>query len=190
MSLEPLVSPIMKLLLDFLPVVVFFAVYKLYDDFYLATVAIIIATSLQVAWTWFSQRRVERMPLIALALLIVFGGITLVLHDEMFLKWKPTVVNWLFGAAFLASQFIGRKPLIQRMLDSAMSLPAAVWLRLNLAWTVFFVLMGVANLYVVYQFSTDAWVDFKLYGMFGLTLVFVIAQGFYLARHVQVSEES
>lgn len=190
MSLEPLVSPIMKLLLDFLPVVVFFAVYKFYDDFYLATVAIIIATSLQVAWTWFSQRRVERMPLIALALLIVFGGITLVLHDEMFLKWKPTVVNWLFGAAFLASQFIGRKPLIQRMLDSAMSLPAAVWLRLNLAWTVFFVLMGVANLYVVYQFSTDAWVDFKLYGMFGLTLVFVIAQGFYLARHVQVSEES
>ncbi len=180
----------MKLLYDFLPVFVFFAVYKVYDDFYLATGAIIVVSTLQVGWTWYRQRRVERMPLIALALLIVFGGITLVLHDEMFLKWKPTVVNWLFGIAFLASQFIGRKPLIQYLLSSAMSLPAAVWLRLNLAWAVFFILMGVANLYVVYQFSTDAWVNFKLWGMLGLTLVFVLAQGIYLARHVQPVEES
>lgn len=180
----------MKLLFDFLPIVVFFAVYKWTGDFYQATIAIIVASCLQVGWTWLKHRRVERMPLIALALLLVFGGITLVLHDEMFLKWKPTVVNWLFGAAFLASQFIGRKPLIERMLDSAMQLPAAVWTRLNLAWAVFFAVMGVANLYVAYQFSTDTWVNFKLYGMLGLTLVFVLAQGFYLARHIEPAEES
>lgn len=180
----------MKLLYDFFPVVVFFAVYKITGDFYQATVAIIVVSTLQVGWTWLRQGRVERMPLITLALLIVFGGTTLLLHDEMFLKWKVTVVNWLFGVAFLGSQFIGSKPLIAHMLDNAMRLPEAIWTRLNLAWALFFVIMGTINLYVAYAFNTDIWVDFKLYGMLGLTLVFVLLQGVYLARYVEPVEES
>ena len=180
----------MKLLFDFLPIVLFFAVYKIYDDFYLATGVIIIATALQVGWMWWRHGKVERMPLIALALLVVFGGITLLLHDEMFLKWKVTVVNWLFGAVFLGSQFIGQKPLIERMMGSQISLPGGVWRRLNFAWVAFFLSMGVINLYVMYQFDTDTWVNFKLYGLLGMTLVFVVAQGVYLARHMDVEPES
>ena len=179
----------MKLLFDFLPVIVFFAIYKLSGDFYHATVAIIFASLLQVGWSWWRYGRVERMPLIALALLLVFGGITLLLHDEIFLKWKPTVVNALFAVAFLGSHFIGRKPLIERMMGSAIRLPAAVWSRLNLAWAGFFALLGAANLFVAFRFSTDAWVDFKLYGMLGLTLLFVLAQGFFLARHIEPVED-
>ena len=178
----------MKLLFDFLPVVLFFAVYKIYNDFYLATGVIIIATAAQVGWMWWRHGKVERMPLITLALLVVFGGITLILHDEIFLKWKVSVVNWLFGLVFLGSQFIGKKPLIQRMMDAQISLPSPVWRRLNMAWVVFFLAMGMLNLYVIYQFDTDTWVDFKLYGLLGLTLVFVVAQGFYLARHMDVIE--
>ncbi len=180
----------MKLLSDFFPVIVFFAVYKLTGNFYHATVAIIIVSTVQVGWTWLRQGRVERMPLITLALLIVFGGITLMLHDEMFLKWKVTVVNWLFAVAFLGSQFVGRKPLIAHMLDNAMQLPSPVWTRLNVAWSGFFAIMGAVNLYVAYSYSTDIWVDFKLYGMLGLTLVFVLLQGVYLARHIEPVEES
>lgn len=178
----------MKLLFDLLPIVLFFAVYKIYDDFYLATGVIIVATAVQVGWTWWRHGKVERMPLIALALLVVFGGITLILHDEVFLKWKVSVVNWLFGLVFLGSQFIGKKPLIQRMMDAQISLPPPIWRRLNMAWVIFFLAMGMLNLYVMYQFDTDTWVDFKLYGLLGLTLVFVVAQGFYLARHMEVIE--
>ena len=180
----------MKLLFDFLPIVLFFAVYKIYDDFYLATGVIIIATAVQVGWMWWRHGKVERMPLIALGLLVVFGGITLLLQDEMFLKWKVTVVNWLFGIVFLGSQLIGQKPLIQRMMDSQINLPDRVWRRLNLAWVVFFLAMGVINLYVMYQFDTDTWVSFKFYGLLGLTLVFVLAQGFYLARHMELEPDA
>lgn len=178
----------MKLLLDFFPIILFFITYKMYDDaregILAATAVIIIATIVQVSITWFRQRRVERMHMVTLVLIVVFGGATLLLKDEMFIKWKPTVVNWLFGAAFLATQFIGKRPLVQRMMEGNVRLPDAVWGRLNFAWIGFFVVMGLANIYVVYNFDTDTWVNFKLFGMLGLTLVFVVAQGFYLMRHV------
>lgn len=174
----------MKFLFDFFPILLFFIAYKTHG-IYAATGVAIVASCLQVGYVWLRQRKVENMHLVTLALIVVLGGATLWLQDEAFIKWKPTVVNWLFAAAFLGSQFIGRRPLVERMMSNAVTLPAVIWLRLNLAWTLFFIAMGGLNLYVVYHFDTDTWVNFKLFGMMGLTLAFILAQAFYLARHVQ-----
>jgi intracellular septation protein len=183
-----------KLLFDFFPVVLFFVTYKMYDDprqgFLVATAVIIVATCAQVGISWFRHRRVEKIHLVTLALVLAFGGITLVLRDEIFFKWKPTAVNWLFAVAFLASQFIGRKNLVRRIMEAKIELPDPVWTRLNLAWVAFFTLMGGLNLYVVYHFDTDTWVDFKLFGLVGLTIVFVLAQAAYLMRHVSDDEDA
>jgi len=178
----------MKFLFDFLPILLFFVAYKLYD-IYVATAVLIVASLAQVGWLHFRHRRVEQLPLITAGLVLVFGGATLLLQDETFVKWKPTVANWLFGLVFLGSQWIGKKTVMERMLGKTMELPAAVWVRLNLAWAVFFLTMGVTNLYVAFHFDTDTWVDFKLFGMLGLTLAFVVGQSFYLARHLKTDTE-
>ncbi len=174
----------MKFLFDFFPILLFFIAYKLYG-IYAATVVAIVASFAQVGWYWLQHRRFENMHLITLALLVVFGGLTLFLQDEAFIKWKPTVINWLFGLVFLGSQFIGRKTLVERMMGAAIELPAGLWRRLNLAWAAFFLFLGLANLYVMYNFDTDAWVNFKLFGMTGLTLAFVLGQGLYLVRYMK-----
>ena len=154
----------------------------------MATAVLIVASLIQFAYNWWRHRRIERMPLIALVLLLFFGGITLILQDEVFLKWKPTVVNWLFAAAFLGSQFIGNKTIIERMMGSSIELPKSIWIRLNIAWALFFIALGVVNLYVAFNFDTDTWVNFKLFGMLGLTIAFVIAQAVYLMRYMKESE--
>jgi intracellular septation protein len=173
----------MKLLFDFFPIVLFFVAYKL-QGIYAATLVAIVATLGQVGMTWWRSRRVEPMHWVTLFLLLVFGGATLVLHDELYIKWKPTVLNWLFGAAFLVSQFIGGRTLIERMMGEHLALPRPVWVRLNFAWVAFFLGMGVANLFIVYRFDTETWVNFKLFGMLGLTVLFVVAQSIYLARYL------
>ncbi|HEC06894.1 MAG TPA: septation protein A [Thiolapillus brandeum] len=178
----------MKLLTDFLPVIIFFVAYKIWG-MYVATGIFIAATLIQIGWTYHAHRKVETMQWVTLGLVLVFGGLTLALHDPVFIKWKPTVVNWLFAAAFLGSGLFMQRNLLQRMMDHAISLPQPVWGRLNLAWITFFVSAGFANLYVAYNFSESAWVDFKLFGMLGLTLVFMVLQGFYLARHMLPQEE-
>jgi len=174
----------MKFLFDLLPVLLFFVAYKL-DGIYVATAVLIVASLAQVAWLWLRQGRVERMPLITALLVLVLGGATLLLQDETFVKWKPTVVDWLFAIAFLGSQLIGGKTLVERMMGGAIELPVDIWSRLNSLWVAFFALMGVANLYVAFNFDTDIWVDFKLFGMLGLTLVFVVLQSIYLGRHLK-----
>ncbi len=174
----------MQMLIDFLPVLAFFVVFKLYG-MQAAVATMMIATVAVVAYGWFVKRRLEKLPLISLALVLVLGGATLALDSELFIKWKPTVVNWLFAAVFLGSQYIGRAPLVERMMSHALSLPAAVWRRVNMAWVVFFLFSGVLNLVVAYSVDTETWVDFKVFGLLGLTLVFVLAQGVYLARHAQ-----
>ena len=179
----------MKFLLDFFPIVFFFIAYKMYD-IYVATAVLIIASLLQTSVHWLMHRRFEKMHVITLVLVCVFGGLTLILQDEMFIKWKPTVINWLFAIAFLGSQFIGEKPIIQRMMGDHIVLPIHIWLRLNVAWSIFFISLGIINLYVIYNFDTETWVNFKLFGLLGLTFVFVIAQSLYLARYMQVSEEN
>jgi intracellular septation protein len=173
----------MKFLADFFPVLLFFVAYQLFG-IYVATATAIVAAAVQVAYLWFRHRKVEKMQWITLGLLTVFGGMTLLLHDPLFIKWKPTVVNWLFAAAFLGSALFRGPTLIQRMMGQAMELPSAVWSRLNLAWGIFFLLLGLANLHVAFTYSEELWVNFKLFGMLGLTLLFVIAQSFYLARYL------
>lgn len=173
----------MKLLFDFFPILFFFIAYK-FADIYVATGVAIIATFVQVAISWHRTRKVAPMQLVTLAIIIIFGGLTLYLRDEQFIKWKPTVINWLFGGAFLASQFVGRQTVIERMMGANLTLPQPVWRRLNLAWTGFFLGMGGANLYVMSHFDNDTWVNFKLFGMLGLTLVFIVIQAFYLSRHL------
>ena len=179
----------MKFLFDFLPILLFFIAYKRYD-IYVATAVAIIASALQVAWLWFRHRRVERMPLLTLVLIAVMGSATLLLQDETYIKWKPTVVNWLFAAMFLTSQFIGNMTIMERMMGQNIQLPGTVWTRLNLAWVMFFFTMGTVNLYVAFNFDTDTWVNFKLFGMLGITLIFVLGQALYMARYIKTDTES
>ncbi|NCC27928.1 MAG: septation protein IspZ [Gammaproteobacteria bacterium] len=215
----------MKLFVDFFPILLFFAAYKL-EGIYVATGVAILASAILVGWSWMRRRHVETMPLVTLGLLVLFGGLTIALRDPIFVMWKPTIVNWLFGAVFLGSQFIGKRTLIERMMGKAIELPSVVWTRLNMMWIGFFIVTGLVNLFVVYigsgffgaqqalilasglqeidlsactdhfggdllslcndaQAREDIWVNFKLFGMMGMTLVFVIAQAFYLSRHMK-----
>jgi intracellular septation protein len=176
----------MKFLFDFFPILLFFIAYKLFD-IYVATGVAIAATFAQIAVAWIKTRTVAPMQLVTLAVILVFGGLTLYLHDEQFIKWKPTVINWLFAAAFLGSQLFGPKTAIERMLSGNFVLPQPVWRRLNLTWVLFFLCMGGANLYVMSFFDRDTWVNFKLFGMLGLTLVFVVLQSLYLSRYMEES---
>lgn len=174
----------MKLLFDFLPILLFFIAYK-WADIYVATGVLIVVTLTQVGWTWLRQRRVEKLPLVTAGLVLIFGGATLIFHDPIFVKWKPTVVNWLFSLTFIGSCFIGQKTVLARMMGSQLELPAPVWVKLTFAWAVFFFTLGVVNLYVAFTFDENTWVNFKLFGMLGLTLVFVLVQAAYMSRHIK-----
>jgi intracellular septation protein len=176
----------MKLFLDFFPIVIFFIVYKVSgNDLIMATAILIPATMLQMAYTWLTAKRIEKMQWVTLVMVVFFGGMTVLFKDGIFIKWKPTVVNGLFALVFLASQFVGNKPVIQRLLESGVQLPQQAWRRLNMAWVIFFVLIGIINLYVAFHFSEATWVNFKLFGMLGLTLAFIVIQGFYIARFMK-----
>lgn len=178
----------MKLLFDFFPVVLFFAVYKYTGDIVIATAVLIPVTAAQVGWTWFRHRRVENMHLVTLVLVILLGGATILFQDATFIQWKPTIVNWLFAAAFLGSEFIGERNLVQRMLEANLQLPGPVWTRLNFTWIGFFIFVGALNLFVAFNFDEETWVNFKLFGLLGLTLLFVVVQGLWLARHLPDEE--
>lgn len=174
----------MKLLLDFFPVILFFIAFKMYD-IYVATAVAIAASIVQVAYVYIRNKRVEKMHLITLGLIVILGGATLVLQDEAFIKWKPTIVNWGFALVFFGSHFIGKKSIIRRMMDSAISMPDFAWLRLSQMWISFFIFSGIANLYVAYNFDTDTWVNFKLFGLMGLTVAFLVLQVIYINRHME-----
>lgn len=175
----------MKLLFDFLPIVLFFIAYKM-ADIYTATAVLIIATLGQTAWLWIRQRRVEKLPLFTAALVLLLGGATLFFQDPLFVKWKPTVVNWLFALAFIGSYLVGERTLLERMLGAQLQLPAVVWVKLTFAWALFFLSMGAANLYVAFRFDENTWVNFKLFGMLGMTVLFVLAQALYMSRHIKL----
>jgi intracellular septation protein len=176
----------MQLLFDFLPVIAFFAGYKLSgDNIFFATGVLIVAVIVQTAVQWFRFRKVSSMALVSGALVLVFGGLTLAIHDKLFIQWKVTIVNWLFAAAFIASHFFGDRPLVQRIMGENVTLERGQWLRLSWAWVVYFVAMGTLNLYVAYNFPENVWVNFKLYGTIGLTLLFALGQGFWLASKMQ-----
>ncbi len=174
----------MKILFDLFPVLLFFVAFKL-SDIYVATAVAIAATFAQVGWLKLRGRKVEPMLWASLAIIAVFGGATLALQDETFIKWKPTVLYWLFAAVLAGGELLAGHNLLRALLGAQLELPDPAWRRLNLSWIGFFAFMGAANLAVAYNFSTDAWVNFKLFGGIGLMLLFVLAQGLFLARYVQ-----
>jgi intracellular septation protein len=207
----------MKLLLDFLPIILFFIAFKAADankeaaaalatshfgflvsggvvgtaeaPVLLATVVVIVATLAQVAFLAARGRKIDLMLWVSLGLVVVMGGLTIWLASETFIKWKPTLLYWVMGTAFaLAPVFFG-KNLLKVLLGEQLELPDGVWKRLNLAWVAFFATMGALNLWVAYAFSTDTWVNFKLFGGIGLMLVFTVAQGLYLSRHLPEEAE-
>ena len=180
----------MKQLFDFFPILLFFVLYKFYLDL---PDELILGIN---AWVPLMELTPGK-SIITLALLVVFGGATLALKDPVFIQWKPTAINWLFGLVFLGSHLIGDKPLIQRMMGHAIEIEdRRVWRQLNFAWVGFFVVAGIANLLVApeidplgFEFSEDTWVDFKLFGLMGMTIVFVVAQAFYLAKYLPGTDE-
>jgi intracellular septation protein len=178
----------MKFLFDLFPVIVFFAAFKL-ADIYVATATAIVATFLQVAWLKLRRKPIEPMLWASLGLIVVFGGATLLLRDETFIKWKPTVLYWLFGVVLACSELFFRRNLIRSMLGAQMHLPDPVWMKLNWSWVAFFAFMGTANLYVAFRFPTDLWVNFKLFGGMGLMLLFVLGQAIFLARYIEDGPE-
>jgi intracellular septation protein len=174
----------MKLLFDIFPVVLFFVAFKLYDIF-VATAVAIVASFVQIGWVWFKHRKVDKMMWVSLIVITVFGGATLLLKDETFIKWKPTVLYWLFGGALAVSALVFKKNLVRSIMGQQVSLPDPIWQKLLAGWIGFFAVMGVINLYVAYNFSLDTWVNFKMFGGIGLMLVFVLVQALFLAKHVQ-----
>lgn len=180
----------MTLLRDFLPLIAFFAAYKL-GDIYIATGVLIVLTLLQSGWIWFRERRVPRMQLITAGLVLVFGGATIWLQDDWFIRIKPTVVYLLFAAAFALSAFVGDPPrtLVERAMGEAMKMHAHAWKRLNDMWVLFFLALGALNLYVALSFDQETWVNFKVFGLLGLTLAFLILQGVWLTRHAEFETE-
>ena len=179
----------MKLLFDLFPVILFFIAFKAFD-IYVATTAAIAATVAQIAWTRWRHGKVDVMLWVSFAIIGVFGGATLLLHDETFIKWKPTVLYWLFSAILLFSNLLFNKNLMRALLHEKIALPLHVWNRLNLSWSLFFAALGFINLYVAFSYSTDAWVNFKLFGFTGLMAVFILAQSAWLAKYVDEKKES
>jgi len=178
----------MKFLFDLFPIILFFAAFKVFD-IYIATGVVIAATAAQIGWVWHRHGKVDTMLWISLGLVVVFGGATLILHDETFIKWKPTVLYWLFAISlFCSARFFG-KNLIRSMLEKQVVLPETLWVRLNFAWMGFFAVMGVVNLYVAFNFSTDTWVSFKLFGGMGLMILFIVLQGMVLAKYIPEEQE-
>jgi intracellular septation protein len=208
----------MKLLFDFLPILLFFGAFKYAEGqkdwaaqfatehlgfvvsggivgpneapVLLATVVVIVATLAQIGWLVARGRKVDMMLWVSLGLVVVLGGATIWFHSETFIKWKPSVLYWVMGLGFWISRAVFRKNLLQTLMGEQLQLPAAVWQRLNFAWIAFFGLMGLANIYVAYSFSTATWVNFKLFGGIGLMLLFTLAQGLYLSRYLQADDEA
>ena len=202
----------MKLLLDYLPIAIFFIVFKMAPEvinalspylseehidllkatepLILATAVLIPATILQIIATRLIWGRIEKMHLFTLAIVLVMGGLTVALNDKNFIFWKPTIVNWAFAVGFVGYRLFSGNHLLEKMMSANLSLPEPVWQKLSTAWITFFILSGALNLFIAYSFSEDIWVDFKFFGMIGLTIVFIIAQGIYLSRYIKEDEET
>lgn len=183
----------MKFLFDFFPVLAFFIAFYVPENrdqaIYVATATAIIASIIQIVIHWFRNKRVEKMHLITLIMILVLGGATLLLHDERYIKWKPTAVYWAFAIVLCGSQLLVKKNIIKSMLGKQIELPESVWGPLNLSWAGFFTVVGVINLYIAFNFSTEFWVNFKMFGMLGLFFVFAVGQSFFLAKYMTEPEE-
>ena len=177
----------MQLLIDYIPIVIFIVAY-FFKDIFFATGVLMAVMPMVLVLQWLMTRKINKIYLASTALVLVLGAATLYFRNATFLYWKPTVLNWAFALAFLGSQWIGEKTFVQRMLGSAAELNRAQWVRLNLMWVAFFIIVGAVNLYVAYNFPEEFWVKFKLFGMLGLTLIFVVIQSIWLTIAMKDSE--
>ena len=202
----------MKILFDLFPVILFFVAFKYSEKnpelaaswvgsllgsatvdlkmapILLATVVVIAATVAQIIWVWFRHGKVDKMLWVSLVLVVVFGGMTLAFQDESFIKWKPTILYWVFAGSMGFAALIMKKNAIKAMLGEQLTLPEPVWSKVNLSWIAFFVVMGFLNIIIAFNFPTDVWVNFKLFGGMGLMLVFVLGQGLMLSKYVEEKE--
>lgn len=174
----------MKLLADFLPIIIFFVVFKI-AGIYWATGAAMVISLIQVIFYRLKTKKYDKMQVITLVLILVLGGATIALHDPLFIKWKPTLLYWVFALVFIGGHLFGDKPILQRMMGDKVELPAIVWKKMSYSWIGFFIIVGFINIYVAYHYDTDIWVNFKLFGILGLTVVFVIAQALFLTKHIE-----
>ncbi|HEY8048848.1 MAG TPA: septation protein A [Ramlibacter sp.] len=177
----------MKLLVDFFPILLFFAAFKVWGV-YVATGVAIAAALVQIIWMAMRKHRIDPMLWVSTAIIVVLGGLTIWLHDETFIKWKPTVLYWLMGGALLAGQLVFRKNLLKALMGAQLELPDAVWRVMNWSWVAFFAAMGAINLWVAFNFDTNTWVNYKLFGGMGLMILFILAQAVYLGRYVKTGE--
>ena len=181
----------MKLLFDFFPLLLFFAAFKL-AGIYVATAVAVVASFVQVGGYWWKHRRFETMHLLTLGVIVVFGGLTLILQNDTFIKWKPTILYWIFASIIFGSLWIGNKPAMERLLGAQLALPAPIWRRFNLSWGIFFLCMGMLNLYVAFYFALDhdaawrneMWVNFKVFGSLALTFLFTLAHLPFLSKYL------
>jgi len=179
----------MKLLIDFFPIILFFVAFKIWG-IYVATGVAIAATVAQIAYLRLRQGKIEPMQWLSLGVIVVFGGATLLAQNETFIKWKPTVLYWLMGGALLVGQLVLRKNLIKSLMGRQMELPEAAWNAMNWSWIGFFAAMGALNLWVAYEFDTETWVNFKLFGGLGLMLVFIVVQALFLGRYIKETDNA
>ena len=173
----------MQFFIDFLPIILFFIAYKFFNLF-IATYVAIAAAILHIVYMRLKGKKIEFMQWATLATICVLGGATLFFQNELFIKWKPTAVYWLLSLGFLTSQFVGQKPLARRMMERSLTLADSQWKKLNLSWVLFFTIMGGLNIFVLTYYDTNTWVNFKLFGTLGLTLVFILGQAFILSKQV------
>lgn len=206
----------MKFLFDLFPVILFFGVFKWGEGhvdaaqglvsqylsgmmsggtvvaaqapILLATAVAIVASLAQIGYLLARRKKVDGMLWVSLAIIVVFGGATIYFRDDTFIKWKPTILYWCFGVALLVSQLAVKKNLIRVMMEKQVALPDPVWNRLNLAWVIFFTLMGLLNLYVAFHYTIDTWVNFKMFGTMGLMFAFIIAQSLFLSKYMKDAE--
>ncbi len=202
----------MKLLFDVFPVILFFVFFKFGNShpdtakailtsldivlgegvkpaIFLATLISIIATTCQILWTKYRHGKVDSMLWVSFFVIVLFGGATLIFHNDTFIRWKPSVLYWLFSLTLLGSNLLFKKNLIRSMLSAKMALPVRIWNRLNLSWGLFFAALGFVNLYVAYTYSIETWVDFKLFGFTSLMLIFIVAQSLWLAKYIDENKE-
>ncbi|MCL1833603.1 MAG: septation protein A [Leptospirales bacterium] len=174
----------MKLLFEMFPIILFFTVYK-FKDIYTATAVAIAASILQIAYAYFKNKKVEAPMVIGLVVIIIFGGATLIVRDEMFIKWKPTVLYWIFSSVMIIGRFILKKNFIYELLHKQMEAPTDVWEKMNFMWILFFAAIGGLNLYIVYNYSTHIWVNFKLFGILGCMILFIVIQAMMIAPYIK-----
>ena len=187
----------MKFLFDLFPLILFFGAFKLYG-IYAATLAAIIGSILQVGVYWIKTRTFEKMHVITLVIIVVMGGLTLFLKDDRFIKWKPTMLYWIFSVIILGSQFIGKSTVMEKLMGQQISMPKSIWSKVNLSWGLFFLIVGLLNVYVAFYYGgsemteqarTDLWVNFKVFGLMALTLVFGIIQALMIAKYITPEQE-